>query len=396
MAPDGALGAAALDGIGRRGFGVYVHVPFCATRCSYCDFVTYTAEELRGATRAGYAGQAIAELRLAARVLGDERPPASTVFFGGGTPTLLPAEDLTAILRAIAGEFGIAAGAEVTVEANPDSVDPRSLATLRESGATRMSIGMQSARGHVLASLGRTHHLGRPAAAAAEARAAGFDHVSLDLIYGAAAETDDDWHASVEEALSAEPDHVSAYALTVEPGTRLHADVRRGVVPAPDEDALAYRYALADELLSAAGLHWYEMASWAASPAARCAHNLAYWRGDDWWGVGPGAHSHVGGTRWWNVRHPADHAARLAEGRSPVAGSEALDDEQRRLERIMLEVRTREGLDLAIVGPGGDAVAERLADDGLLERPDARAGRAVLTLRGRQLAGVVIRALSAV
>ena len=376
--------------------GVYVHVPFCATRCSYCDFVTYTAGELRGRdARAGYAAQAIAEVQLAARTLGADRPPVSTVFFGGGTPTLLPPEDLAAILRAIDDELGLADDAEVTVEANPDSVQPRSLAALREAGVTRVSLGMQSARSHVLAALGRTHNAGRPAAAAAEARAEGFEHVSLDLIYGTPAETDEDWRASLEAALSAEPDHVSAYALTVEPGTRLHADIRRGAAVAPDEDALADRYAMADALLEGAGLRWYEVSSWAASDDARCRHNIAYWQGGDWWGVGPGAHSHVRGRRWWNVRHPSDHAALVAAGRSPAAGEETLDDEQRRLERIMLEVRTREGLDLAVTGARGADEAVRLAGDGLLDPGAVRDGRAVLTLRGRQLTGLVVRSLAA-
>ena len=379
-----------------RTLGVYVHVPFCATRCSYCDFVTYTADELRGHdARAGYAVQAIAELRLAADALGPQRPPVATVFFGGGTPTLLPAGDLAAILRAVDDELGLAAGAEVTVEANPDSVHPRSLAALREAGVTRMSFGMQSARGHVLAALGRTHAPGRPAAAAREARAEGFEHVSLDLIYGASAESDDDWRASLEEAVAAGPDHVSAYALTVMPGTRLHADIRRGATPAPEEDALAERYETADAVLGEAGLDWYEISNWAASDDARCRHNLTYWDGGDWWGVGPGAHSHVAGRRWWNVRHPADHAAFVAAGRLPVAGEETLDAEQRRLERIMLAVRTRAGLDLATAGAGAPAQAERLRDDGLLERDALRGGRAVLTLRGRRLADLVVRSLAA-
>jgi oxygen-independent coproporphyrinogen-3 oxidase len=379
-----------------RPFGVYVHVPYCATRCSYCDFVTYTAEELRGrASRSGYAAQAIAEISLAARSLGGTQAPASTVFFGGGTPTLLPPADLASILAAIDDELGLAPGAEVTVEANPDSVDPASLAALRAGGVTRISFGMQSARAHVLDALGRTHTPGRPAAAAREAREAGFDHVSLDLIYGAPAETGDDWRASLEEALSAEPDHVSAYALTVMPGTRLHADVRRGAVPPPDEDALADRYAVADELLSSGGLRWYEISNWAAGPDARCRHNLAYWQGGDWWGVGPGAHSHVSGTRWWNVRHPADHAARLAEHRSPAEAGEVLDAGQRRLERIMLEIRTAEGLDTGVLSAAGLAAAQRLAGDGLLDPAPLLAGTAVLTLRGRQLGDLVIRSIAA-
>jgi oxygen-independent coproporphyrinogen-3 oxidase len=379
-----------------RPFGVYVHVPYCATRCSYCDFVTFTAEELRGrASRSGYAAQAIAEIRLAARSLGSTPPIASTVFFGGGTPTLLPPSDLAAILQAVRDELGLADGAEVTVEANPDSVDPGSLAALRAAGVTRMSFGMQSARAHVLDALGRTHAPGRPAAAAGEARAAGFEHVSLDLIYGTPAETADDWRASLEEALAAGPDHVSAYALTVMPGTRLHADVRRGTVPPPDEDALADRYAVADELLGSHGLAWYEISNWAARPDARCRHNVAYWQGGDWWGVGPGAHSHVSGTRWWNVRHPADHAARLAEGRSPADGSEVLDPAQRRLERIMLEVRTAAGLDTRVLSVAGVAASHELAGDGLLDAASLRHGTARLTLRGRQLADLVVRAIAA-
>ena len=364
-----------------RPLGVYVHVPYCAERCTYCDFNTYTFE----AGRSTFADAAAREVALAAR--GHDRR-ASTVFFGGGTPTLLPAADLGRILRGIESELGLEPGAEVTAEANPDSVDAAYLAELRELGFTRVSFGMQSGAGHVLRLLGRTHTPGRPPAAAAEARAAGFDHVSLDLIYGSPGESDDDWRASLDAALSAEPDHVSAYNLELERGTRLHADVRRGRVPAPAEDALAARYAMAEDAIAAAGLDWYEVSSWARTDADRCRHNEGYWNGADWLAVGPGAHGHLDGRRWWNVRHPAEWAARIARGEAPVAGTEELTGEQRRLERIMLEVRRREGVDRGLAAPGA---ADALVADGLLRRDGTRL---VLTLRGRQVADLVTRRLA--
>jgi oxygen-independent coproporphyrinogen-3 oxidase len=376
--------------------GVYVHVPFCASRCAYCDFNTYTAAELRGRDRrAGFAADAIREVERAARTLGGaQRPLVSTVFFGGGTPTLLPAADLARVLRAVDAHLGLAADAEVTVEANPESVDPASLALLREHGVTRLSLGMQSVRPHVLAVLERAHTPGRAQAAAAEARAEGFEHVSLDLIFGTPGETGADWAASLDAALAAGPDHVSAYGLTLAPGTRLHALVRRGDLPAPDDDAMADRYLAADAALTAGGMAWYELSSWAAGEAARCRHNAGYWHGADWWGIGPGAHSHLRGRRWWNVRHPAEYAARLAAGRSPVAGEEVVGAEGRRLERILLETRTAEGLQAAVLRPAGALEARRLAADGLLEDGALAGGRARLTLAGRLVADAVVRALS--
>ncbi|MFL6136249.1 MAG: radical SAM family heme chaperone HemW [Frankiaceae bacterium] len=391
---DGALPASALDGLGRRPFGLYVHVPFCATRCGYCDFNTYTAAELGpGATREAYADTAIAEIRLARRALGDADLPVSTVFFGGGTPTLLPAGDLTRILAAIDAELGLAPGAEVTTEANPESVDRPALDALVAGGFTRISLGMQSARPHVLAALDRAHSPGRVQQAVADARAAGFGQVSVDLIYGAPGETDDDWRASLDAALAMAPDHVSAYALIVEDGTRLAARVRRGELAPPDDDALADRYAIADEALAAAGLHWYEVSNWAASEPARCRHNLLYWTSGDWWGIGPGAHSHVGGTRWWNVKHPAAHAARLAAGDSPAAAREVLGDADRHVERVLLGSRLADGLPLAELSAAGRAAAGRAVAGGLLAEQPYAGGRAVLTLRGRLLADAVVRDL---
>ena len=388
---DGALPPGALAGLGGRPFGFYVHVPFCVTRCGYCDFNTYTAAELRGVSRASYADTAIAEIRLARRVLGDADLPVQTVFVGGGTPTLLSPGDLGRVLEAIGTEFGLAPGAEVTTEANPETVDPAYLDRLRAEGFTRVSFGMQSAREHVLAVLDRTHTPGRPQECVRWARAAGFEHVNLDLIYGTPGETDADWQASLDAALAAGPDHVSAYALIVEDGTRLAARVRRGEIAAPDDDAMADRYLAAERTLSAHGLHWYEISNWAADEAARCRHNLLYWTGGDWWGVGPGAHSHIGGTRWWNVKHPAAYAARLAAGRTPAQAREVLDAADRAFERVMLELRLCDGCPIDLLD---DARVRRAIGDGLLEPEAHAAGRAVLTLRGRLLADAVVRDLT--
>jgi putative oxygen-independent coproporphyrinogen III oxidase len=391
---DGALPGSALAGLGTRPFGVYVHVPFCATRCGYCDFNTYTATELGGgASQAAYAGTAVEEVRLARRVLGDADVAAATVFLGGGTPTLLPPGDLARLLGAVRDELGVRPDAEVTTEANPDSVDLAGLERLREAGFTRVSFGMQSAVPHVLATLDRTHDPERVPRVVAWARAAGFDGVSLDLIYGTPGESLEDWRASLVAALGCRPDHLSAYALVVEEGTRLAAQVRRGEVPAPDDDDLADRYLLADEVLAAAGLQWYEVSNWSTTPDQRARHNEGYWLGHDWWGVGPGAHSHVGGTRWWNVRHPAAYAARLAGGVSPAHAREVLDEGSRRVERVLLGIRLRDGHPLDDLSPLGRAAAGRAVSEGLLDPAAHGNGRAALTLRGRLLADAVVRHL---
>jgi putative oxygen-independent coproporphyrinogen III oxidase len=405
---DGSLPESARRGLGQRPFGIYVHVPFCATRCGYCDFNTYTAAELGGRDggaaggRAGgsavspenYASLAIAEIGFARAALGPAEIPVSTVFFGGGTPTLLPPADLGAILRAIDAEFGLAPEAEVTAEANPESVDAARLGDLRAQGVTRMSFGMQSAVPGVLAVLDRVHSPGRPARCVAWARAAGFEHVSLDLIYGTPGESGADWRRSLEAAIGAGPDHVSAYALTVEAGTRLAARVRRGELEAPDDDVLAERYLAADSSLAAAGLTWYEISNWATGAPARCAHNVLYWTGGDWWGIGPGAHSHVGGTRWWNVRHPAAYGARIAAGVSPGQAREVLSGAERQLERVMLLIRLAGGCPVAELGPAGRAGAAGVVADGLADPAAYAGGRIVLTRRGRLLADTVARALT--
>ncbi|HEX8498614.1 MAG TPA: radical SAM family heme chaperone HemW [Actinomycetales bacterium] len=397
---DGRLPDAALQALGQRPFGVYLHVPVSAVRCGYCDFNTYTALEL-GSTATGltsqasYAGTAVRELELARAVLGRAPGgvvPAQTVFVGGGTPTLLPVADLARLLDAVRENLGVADGAEVTTEANPDSVTPQSMRALRAAGFTRVSLGMQSAVPHVLRTLDRTHDPERVPLAVAWARDAGLD-VSLDLIYGTPGESLGDWRASLDAALACAPDHVSAYALVVEQGTRMAGQVRRGELPLPDDDDLADKYELADEVLTAAGLGWYEVSNWSTGESSRCRHNLGYWAGGDWWGVGPGAHSHVGGVRWWNVKHPAAYAARVVAGGSPVHARELLDPQQRRAEQVLLGVRLREGLPLDVLDAAGRRAVAGLVADGLVEGRAAIGGRAALTPRGRLLADTVVRAL---
>ena len=390
---DGGLPSSALAGLGSRPFGFYVHVPFCSVRCGYCDFNTYTATELGGgASQASYADTAIAEIRLARRVLGDVDVPVETVFFGGGTPTLLPPRDLARILAAIGTEFGLAAGAEVTTESNPDSVELADLEVLREAGFNRLSFGMQSAVPHVLATLDRTHDPRRVPAVVQWARDAGFDQVSLDLIYGTPGESIADWETSLDAALACSPDHVSAYALIVEDGTALARQIRRGEIPMPDDDDLADKYVLADDRLSAHGLAWYEVSNWASGPDQECRHNVLYWTGADWWGVGPGAHSHVGGVRWWNVKHPSAYAARLADVASPAHARELLSDEDRRVERVLLELRLAAGLPLDVLDAAGRARVPGLSERGLVV---LRGDRLALTQPGRLLADGVVRDLLA-
>jgi putative oxygen-independent coproporphyrinogen III oxidase len=394
--PDGALPPDALSGLGTRPFGIYLHIPFCAVRCGYCDFNTYTARELGGgADQAVYAATATRELDLAARVLeahggGDELPAAGTIFFGGGTPTILPSADLVALLDRIRERFGLTAGAEVTSEANPDSVTPDSLAELAAGGVTRVSFGMQSAVPSVLATLDRTHDPENVQRAVTWARACGLG-VSLDLIYGTPGESVEDWQVSLEAALACAPDHLSAYALVVEPGTRLAVRVARGELEAPEDDDQATKYELADAALSRAGMSWYEISNWSRTEADRCRHNLGYWRDGDWWGIGPGAHSHVGGVRWWNVKHPTAYAERLAASLSPAHAREVLTAEQRRDERVLLGVRLADGLPDAEL-PDRRRVAELIAA-GLVDGAAAISGRVLLTLRGRLLADSVVRAL---
>ncbi|WP_449282594.1 radical SAM family heme chaperone HemW [Leucobacter sp.] len=397
---DGSLPESVAHGASERRFGVYVHVPYCRVRCGYCDFNTYTASELGGTRRDDYAGQVREELSFGAAVLRRAGVPdraASTVFFGGGTPTLLPADDLVAMLERIRDEWGLAPGAEVTTEANPDSVDEVYLRRLAEAGFTRVSFGMQSAVPHVLRTLDRTHTPERIPLVTRWAREAGLQ-VSVDLIYGTPGESLADWERSLDAALATDPDHISAYALIVEPGTKLAAQIRRGDVPEPDEDLHAEMYELADARFSAEGLSWYEISNWSRSAETRSRHNLSYWTGEDWWAAGPGAHSHVGGVRWWNVKHPGAYAQRIAAGVSPAHAREALSGEARREERILLETRISDGLPADVLTPAERGAIPQLIADGLLDGRAAiaapgRPARVVPTLRGRLLADTVVHRL---
>jgi putative oxygen-independent coproporphyrinogen III oxidase len=386
-----------LRAIPGRPFGIYVHVPFCATRCGYCDFNTYTPAELgsdgfagpaTGATTDGWLAALRIELDHAATALGEPRV-VDTIFVGGGTPSLLGATGLAAVLAAIRAHFSVADDAEVTTEANPESTSAPMFADLRAAGYTRISLGMQSVAPHVLATLDRVHSPGRPLAAAAEARAEGFDHVNLDLIYGTPGESDDDLRRSVDAVIEAGVDHVSAYALVVEDGTALARRVRRGELPAPDNDVLGRRYELLDAHLSAAGLDWYEVSNW-SKPGGACRHNLGYWAGGEWWGAGPGAHGYVGSTRWWNVKHPNAYAQALAAGLLPIGDYEVLDEVASHTEQVMLLLRLQSGLPLTLLSAGEAERADVAVADGLLVRqPD----RLVLTDRGRLLADAIVRDL---
>lgn len=383
--PDGSLPDPGVHG----GFAAYVHIPFCAVRCGYCDFNTYTNLRMGpGASADDFPGSLAGEIALSRRVLRGQGRLLDTAFFGGGTPTMLDPGQLGGVLAALDSAFGLRAGAEVTTEANPESVSRDSLLRLADAGFTRVSFGMQSAVESVLAALDRRHTPGQVERAVAWARQAGLD-VSVDLIYGAPGETMGQWRRSVDAALALEPDHVSAYALTVEPGTRMGAQAARGRIRLPDPDELADKYEAADEALTASGYRWYEISNW-ARPGRECRHNAVYWRSGNWWGYGPGAHSHINGTRFWNVKHPLAYARRIGAGESPAAARETLTASERRREDVMLGIRLREGIE---VPEGADPLVARFADDGLVDPGRAAGGRLVLTRKGRLLADSVTRDL---
>ncbi len=388
---DGSLPADRRAGAEHRRLSAYVHVPYCSSRCGYCDFNTYTAAELGaepGSGQDAYLAAARAEFALAGRVLGP-REPLQTVFFGGGTPTLLPATELAGLLAALREQFGFAPDCEITTEANPETLDQAYLDTLRAAGFNRLSLGMQSAVPGVLQVLERRHTPGRVAQVVGWARAAGFESISLDLIYANPHETLDQWRTSVQAALALEPEHLSAYSLIVEPGTRLAARIGRGELPLPDSDQQADCYLIADDAFTAAGLANYEVSNW-ARPGHEARHNLAYWHSDDWWGFGPGAHSHVNGVRWWNLRHPGAYTATLAAGSSPAQAREVLDADERRVEQVMLELRLAAGVPLDVLTASEASRLPGLAAAGLLEM-DGRSVR--LTRPGRLLADGLTRDL---
>lgn len=372
-------------------FGVYLHVPFCATRCGYCDFNTYTPGQLgSGATQGDYLDAIVAELEMAVVKHPELARGADTVFVGGGTPSMLGASGLRRLLDGVRNSFGLADDAEVTTESNPESTSPEFFEGLAEAGFTRVSLGMQSAVPHVLTTLDRTHTPGRPAAAVAEARAAGFEHINLDVIYGTPGESMADLDTTLEAVLATEVDHVSAYSLIVEPGTAMARKVRRGELPMPDDDDLADRYERIDAALSQAGFSWYEVSNW-AKPGGQCRHNMLYWRDGNWWGAGPGAHSHLDGTRFYNVKHPARYAATISGGELPIKDSEGLTAENRHTEKIMLGLRLAEGIDANLLGEDELGKARRQAEAGMVEFVSVDCGQRIqLTNRGRLLADAII------
>ena len=390
---DGSLPSSALDGFESRTFHAYLHIPFCRVRCGYCDFNTYTSNELRGVTQNSFLDNLHSEIEFSKSVITPRE--FSTVFFGGGTPTQLESSQLVAALHKLQDEFGIVSGAEITTEANPDNVNDHYLQALADGGFTRVSIGMQSAGPSVMATLDRTHNPENVSRAVTAAKKAGL-HVSVDLIYGTPGESISDWRTSVERALELGVDHISAYSLIIEPGTKLAQQIKNGKVADIDEDEQAEKYELADELFAAAGFSWYEVSNWSTSVETRSAHNLAYWRSNDWWGYGPGAHSHIGGTRWWNQKHPASYAEPLAAGLSPALAREVLDDRTRLMERVLLEIRIADGLEIDTVKQLNPNAAKSISGfiaDGMIEPKAALQGKIKLTLKGRLLADALVRDL---
>lgn len=392
---NGVLPDSVLPGARQRTLGLYVHIPFCEARCGYCDFNTYTATELPGVSQESYPLSALAELDFAHRALAESGLPErvlSSVSFGGGTPTLIGPEPLIALLERARELWGIVDGAEISVEANPDSVSREDLHRLAEGGVTRLSIGVQSVVPSVLHTLDRTHAPERVPEVIDWAREAGLG-VSVDLIFGSPGETLEQWSTTVEAAVTLEPDHISAYSLIVEPGTALARRIAKGELVTPDDDLQADMYVLADDAFVAAGFHWYEISNWAKNDGLEGHHNRIYWTANDWWGIGPGAHSHVGGVRWWNVKHPTAYVQRIQAGDSPAQAREILSAEEQSLERILLGLRVRDGIPAAWVDADKAPVIAGLIAQGLLDGVVASRGQLVLTRAGRLVADHVVRGL---
>lgn len=379
-----------------RRFGLYLHVPFCSSRCGYCDFNTYTPGEIGSSTNPEvYPEQIARELALAAPVVaehyGGDVPEATTIFVGGGTPSLLGAKGLAQLLAAVRDNFGIAPEAEITTEANPESTSPEFFTGLLEAGYTRVSLGLQSTSSNVLKILGRQHTAGRALAAAQEAAAAGFEHINVDLIYGTPGESEAELLHTVAQALALPIDHLSAYSLIVEDGTALARQVKNGQLPAPDDDVFAARYEQIDQLATAAGFSWYEVSNW-AKPGGQCRHNLAYWRDENWYGAGPGAHSHLDESRFYNVKRPVRYVEMLDRGLLPVAGKETLSGEDRHIERLMLGLRLQEGIPRTWISEAATPqVNKQIAGGWLQEFVNAEGElRLAVSDRGRLLADGII------
>jgi len=372
----------------------YIHIPYCAKRCGYCDFNTYTPSELKSgdldSLSSSYIDSALKEIEIAAQAAGPAIVP--TIFFGGGTPSLLPAGQLARIIDAIKSRFTLDKNIEITLEVNPDSVTQEFLDEIRSAGATRISMGMQSAVGSVLKVLDRTHNPENVERAVSMARAADFEHVSVDLIYGSPGESMDDWRRSVEYALALDIDHISAYALIVEKGTKLAAQINRGELTMPPDDQSADKYLLADQLFEAAGFNWYELSNW-SKPGGQCRHNVAYWDGSFWWGIGAGAHSYLNGKRWWNVKHPRSYQEKILQGQSPELSHEILTAENLSDEFIMLQIRRSEGILHNRLSSAQIAKAEEFLNSGFLDSASWQDMRLVLSRDGRLIADKIVREL---
>jgi len=372
----------------------YIHIPYCVKRCGYCDFNTYTPSELKITEGLAQISNSYIDLLLmeikAAKSQVSQSANVPSIFFGGGTPSLMQPDDIGRVISTIKSEFTLLPDAEITMECNPDTVTKESLAAFRAVGVNRVSFGMQSAVKHVLATLDRTHNPENLLQATTWAKEVGFSEISVDLIYGTPGESLSDWQTSIDAALTLPITHISAYALIIEEGTKLAAQIKRGEVAQVDDDLTAEKYLVADKAFTEAGFEWYELSNWAKS-GSLSKHNLAYWSGDNWWGAGPGAHSHLNGKRFWNVKHPNLYKERVLANQSPVADSEALDELQIESERLMLSLRLPSGLDKQSLNELQLAELSSYVESGHLDQANWNQGRATLTLNGRLIADRILR-----
>jgi putative oxygen-independent coproporphyrinogen III oxidase len=372
----------------------YIHIPYCVKRCGYCDFNTYTPSELKITEGLAQISNSYIDLLLmeikAAKVQVGQSANVPSIFFGGGTPSLMQPNDIGRVISTIKSEFTLLPDAEITMECNPDTVTKESLAAFRAIGVNRISFGMQSAVKHVLATLDRTHNPENLLQVTTWAQEVGFSEISVDLIYGTPGESLSDWQTSIDAALTLPITHISAYALIVEEGTKLAAQIKRGEVAQVDDDLTAEKYLVADKAFTAAGFEWYELSNWAKS-GSLSKHNLAYWLGDNWWGAGPGAHSHLNGKRFWNVKHPNLYKERVLANQSPVADSEVLEELQIESERLMLSLRLPSGVDKQSLNELQLAELSSYVESGHLDQANWNQGRATLTLDGRLIADRILR-----
>ena len=372
----------------------YIHIPYCIKRCGYCDFNTYTPSELQITTGLknitnSYTTLLITEIKSARKQVG-ERAVVPSIFFGGGTPSLMEAEDIKSIISTIGSEFDLAGDIEITLESNPDTVDKDKLEKFYQAGINRISFGMQSAVPHVLATLDRTHNPDNLYQVTKWASEVGFKEISVDLIYGTPGESKSDWQKSIDTALSLPITHISAYALIIEEGTKLAAQIKRGEVDQVDDDLTAEKYLMADNAFTKFGFNWYELSNW-SKVNSESKHNLAYWLGKNWWGAGPGAHSHLNGKRFWNVKHPNLYKQKIDANESPVADSEDLKELQIESERLMLSIRLPSGVEKNTLNEQQISDLSGYVKSGHLDKGDWDNGRATLTLNGRLIADRIVR-----